>query len=92
MQFDVFGRLNFVTIILHRFTILGVTTGEDIFPVTGKIVNRTAYEVLDDRCVNEEYPIRIKNCTLYLVYYLRPTTGCDTAYCFGLYSVINISD
>ncbi|XP_052084362.1 uncharacterized protein LOC127721632 [Mytilus californianus] len=61
----------------------GVTTGEDIFPATGKIVNRTAYEVLDDRCVNEEYPIRIKNCTLYLVYYLQPTKGCDTAYCFG---------
>ncbi|XP_063436541.1 oncoprotein-induced transcript 3 protein-like [Mytilus trossulus] len=61
----------------------GVTTGEDIFPETGKIVNRTAYEVLDDRCVNEEYPIRIKNCTLYLVYYLRPTRGCPTTYCFG---------
>lgn len=61
----------------------GVPTGEDIFPAKGKIVNRTAYEVYDNQCVNEEYPIRIKNCTLYLVYYLRPTIGCNTAYCFG---------
>ncbi|OPL33186.1 hypothetical protein AM593_08702, partial [Mytilus galloprovincialis] len=61
----------------------GVPTGEDIFPAKGEIVNRTAYEVYDYLCANAEYPIRIKNCTSYLVYYLRPTIGCNTAYCFG---------
>ncbi|CAG2192527.1 unnamed protein product [Mytilus edulis] len=61
----------------------GVPDGEEIYPDVGKTVSRMGYSVSDNNCLSKKYPIEIKNCNQYYVYYLKPVRGCLTAYCFG---------
>ncbi|VDI18310.1 Hypothetical predicted protein [Mytilus galloprovincialis] len=61
----------------------GVKDGETTYPDVGKTVSRIGYAVSDDNCNSKKYPIKIKNCGHYHVYYLKPVRGCLTAYCFG---------
>lgn len=60
------------------------TAGEDLYPNTGQTGNRTScMSHFDGNCCKEKYVIRIKNCGCFYVYYLRYTTSCNSAYCFG---------
>ena len=63
----------------------GVGDDEDIYPDVGETVDRTGFAVFGPNCNFKKYPIRIKNCGKFYVYYLKPVSGCLTAYCFGKY-------
>lgn len=71
----------------------GVPDGEEIYPDVGKTVSRMGYSVSDNNCISKKYPIEIKNCNQYYVYYLKPVRGCLTAYCFGIFcfSIIKVN-
>ena len=58
-----------------------------MFPEVGHNVTRTAYSSnYDGNCKYDTFTIQIKGCQGYLVYYLKPVSGCTSAYCFGKYS------
>ncbi|XP_071143816.1 von Willebrand factor D and EGF domain-containing protein-like isoform X1 [Mytilus edulis] len=61
----------------------GVLEGEDTYPAVGKTVSRLGFVANYENCVSKKYPIKIKNCGQYYVYYLKPVQGCPSAYCFG---------
>lgn len=42
---------------------------------------------MDGSCKHKDYEIQIKNCDGYYVYYLKSTSGCASAYCFGNYNI-----
>ncbi|XP_052077034.1 oncoprotein-induced transcript 3 protein-like [Mytilus californianus] len=55
-----------------------------LYPDNGSIVNRTTCGAnYYGDCCEKTIDIRIKDCGCYYVYYLKPTTGCYSAYCFG---------
>ena len=63
-----------------------------MFPAVGHNVTRTAYSSnYDGSCDYDKFTIQIKGCQGYLVYYLKPVSGCTSAYCFGKYSEGSIS-
>ena len=63
-----------------------------MFPAVGHNVTRTAYSSnYDGSCDYDTFTIQIKGCQGYLVYYLKPVSGCTSAYCFGKYSEGSIS-
>lgn len=65
------------------FFYLDDVTGS-LYPDKGNIVNRTACKAhYSGDCCAETIDIKIKDCDSYYVYYLKPTTGCYSAYCFG---------
>lgn len=63
----------------------GVLEGEDTYPAVGKTVSRLGFVANYENCVSKKYPIKIKNCGQYYVYYLKPVQGCPSAYCFGMF-------
>lgn len=55
-----------------------------LYPHNGNTVNRTTCRAtFSGNCCDQTIDIRIKDCGCYYVYYLKHTTGCYSAYCFG---------
>ncbi|XP_076070431.1 pancreatic secretory granule membrane major glycoprotein GP2-like isoform X2 [Mytilus galloprovincialis] len=55
-----------------------------LYPDNGNTVTRTTCKAnYNSMCCEEKIDIQIKDCNCYFVYYLKPTTGCNSAYCFG---------
>ncbi|ESP04741.1 hypothetical protein LOTGIDRAFT_170575 [Lottia gigantea] len=51
--------------------------------VEDDIVDRMGCLSMSSSCCKVKYPIQIKNCTDYMVYNLKRTSGSDQRYCFG---------
>ncbi|KAK6194430.1 hypothetical protein SNE40_000064 [Patella caerulea] len=56
------------------------------------VVNRTVCVGSFKSCCHHAYPVRIKNCTDYMVYYLERAHGCMERYCFGDSATCNTTD
>ncbi|XP_071127469.1 oncoprotein-induced transcript 3 protein-like [Mytilus edulis] len=55
-----------------------------LYPHNGNTVNRTTCRAtFSGNCCDQTIDIRIKDCGCYYVYYLKHTTSCYSAYCFG---------
>ena len=46
-------------------------------------VDATGCITRDRECCIAELPIRVRNCTNFVVYRLEPTPGCNMGYCVG---------
>ncbi|CAC5381262.1 unnamed protein product [Mytilus coruscus] len=44
---------------------------------------RRGFPTEENECCVETFPIQVKNCGTFYAYYLRYTSTCDQAYCFG---------
>ena len=66
-----------------RYTLfLSLISGE-VPSVSAGSVDATGCITRDRECCIAELPIRVRNCTNFVVYRLEPTPGCNMGYCVG---------
>ncbi|XP_062595948.1 uncharacterized protein LOC134257337, partial [Saccostrea cucullata] len=64
----------------------------DTFPGEGNISNvMICMRRYSDPCY-ERYSIQIKNCSRFMVYYFKPPSMCNAAYCFGVNETVKSVD
>ena len=61
---------------------LSPTTGE-VPSVSAGSVDATGCITRDRECCVAELPLRVRNCSSFVVYRLEPTPGCNMGYCVG---------
>ena len=55
----------------------------EVPPVSAGSIDATGCITRDRECCIAELPIRVRNCSDFVVYRLEPTPGCNMGYCVG---------
>ena len=67
---------------IYKVLSLSPTTGE-VPSVSAGSVDATGCITRDRECCVAELPLRVRNCSSFVVYRLEPTPGCNMGYCVG---------
>lgn len=78
--------VKFILQICIAYLTWGIITGT--LPTDGRVVHGKACKVKGkSHPCDTEYPISIKKCVNFMVYFLGPTKTCAEAYCFGKFII-----
>lgn len=74
-----------VEIIKMIYIYIAFTTGTIPMEEEGTVDRKACMSFFGGDCCHKQYPIKMKHCSTFLVYWLATVDSCPLMYCFGSY-------